>query len=117
MTIIYTFLQMVAETHEKFDKAKMIIKARVKDLTITVAAWTRCIYEKGDTEIPVIIKSNVMPEAPRVKGTMKTKVVAPAEVLGTDQETEIATSSMSAQNGSVAWKYRSKSLAKLTRRS
>ena len=50
MTIIYTFLQMVEKIHEKFDKAKIIIKARVKDLTITVAAWTGCIYEKGGAE-------------------------------------------------------------------
>ena len=28
-----------------------------------------------------------MPEAPRMKGTMKTKVVAPTEVLGSEQET------------------------------
>ena len=93
----------------------------MKDLTITVAAWTGCIYEKGGAEFkdldPVLIKSKVMLEAQRVKGTMKTKVVAPMEVLRTDQETEIATPSMSAHNGSVARKYRSKSLAKLTRRS
>ena len=63
------------------------------------------------------IKSKVMLEVPRVKGTMKINVVAPTEVFGKDQETEIATPSRSAQNGSFARKYRSKSLYKLTRRS
>ena len=63
------------------------------------------------------IKSNVMLEASRVHGMTKTKVVAPTEVLGTDQETVIATSSMSAQNGSVAWNDLPKSLVNVTRRS
>ena len=50
MTIIHTFFHMVEKTHEKFDKAKIIIKARWKDLIITVAAWTGGIYEKGGAE-------------------------------------------------------------------
>ena len=41
---------MVEKTQEKFDKVKIIIKERVKDMTITVAAWTICIYEKGGAE-------------------------------------------------------------------
>ena len=85
MAIIYTCLQTVEKTHEKFDKAKNITKARVKDLTITVAAWIGCIDEKGGAEF-----KEFGSRAPRVKGTMKIKVVAPAEVLCTDQETEIA---------------------------
>ena len=36
MTIIYKFLQMVEKTHEECDKAKTIIKAQVKDTTITI---------------------------------------------------------------------------------
>ena len=41
---------MIEKAHEKFDMAKVIIEARVKDLTITVAAWTGCICVKGGAE-------------------------------------------------------------------
>ena len=96
---------MIEKFLEKFDKTK-IVRARMKDLIISVAAWTSCIYEKVDVEFndldPVIIKSNEIPEASRVIDTMKIKNVTSTEVL----ETEIATSFMSAQNGSVTRKYR-----------
>ena len=46
MTITYAFIQMVDKIAE-IDKAKIITKARVNELTITDGVCTRCVYEKG----------------------------------------------------------------------
>ena len=52
---------MVEKIAERFDKARIITKARVKDLIITDGACTGCIYEKGGVDFkefgPVIFAS------------------------------------------------------------